>query len=107
MNAILRRELKAAYFNAPIAYVYILVAVKALITNGLYMSLSVLSARVEMREFFAIMPFVLAIFMPAISMRLWAEDRRQGTFEMLRTMPLTVWQLVAGPSLACCSSPLR
>ncbi|MEC7751100.1 MAG: Gldg family protein [Myxococcota bacterium] len=97
MNAILRRELKA-YFNAPIAYVYILVFV--LITNGLYMSSVFLSKRVEMREFFAIMPFVLAIFMPAISMRLWAEDRRQGTFEMLRTMPLTVWQLVAGKFLA-------
>ena len=47
MNAILRRELKA-YFNAPIAYVYILVFV--LITNGLYMSSVFLSKRVEMRD---------------------------------------------------------
>lgn len=97
MNAILRRELKA-YFNAPIAYVYILVFV--LITNGLYMSSVFLSKRVEMREFFAIMPFVLAIFMPAISMRLWAEDRRQGTFEMLRTMPISVGHLVLGKFFA-------
>jgi ABC-2 type transport system permease protein len=91
LRAIYTRELKA-YFNAPIAYVFILVFV--LLNNGLFMAGFFFNMTAEMRGFFGLMPWILAIFMPAVSMRLWAEDRRQGTFEMLRTMPVSVTHLV-------------
>ena len=96
-TALFRRELNA-YFTAPIAYVYVLVF--AVLNTGLFMSTFFFMKRAEMREFFAFMPWILAIFMPAVSMRLWAEDRRQGTFELLRTLPVTVTQLVVAKFLA-------
>ena len=96
-TALFRRELKA-YFTAPVAYVYVLVF--AVLNTGLFMSTFFFMKRAEMREFFAFMPWILAIFMPAVSMRLWAEDRRQGTFELLRTLPVSVAQLVGAKFLA-------
>ena len=96
-TALFRRELKA-YFTAPIAYVYVLVF--AVLNTGLFMSTFFFMKRAEMREFFAFMPWILAIFMPAVSMRLWAEDRRQGTFELLRTLPVSVAQLVCAKFLS-------
>lgn len=90
-KALFQRELKA-YFNAPIAYVFVLVF--AVLNTGLFMATFFFMKRAEMREFFTFMPWILAIFMPAVSMRLWAEDRRQGTFELLRTLPVQVSQLV-------------
>lgn len=96
-GVIFRREL-AAYFNSPIAYIFIIVFL--VLTAGLYMTPFFLQGQADMRGFFGLLPFFLLIFIPAISMRLWAEDRRAGTFELLMTLPLRASEVMAGKYLA-------
>lgn len=90
-STIFKREF-AAYFNSPIAYVYIIVFL--LITSGLYMSTFFLMERADMRSYFAMMPLVLAVFIPAITMRLWAEERNLGTLSLLLSLPMKSVMLV-------------
>ena len=54
----------------------------------------------SMRTFFGIFPWVAAVVLPAVSMRLWAEDRRQATFELLMTLPLPTWKVALGKYFA-------
>ncbi|MBE7491226.1 MAG: ABC-2 transporter permease [Planctomycetes bacterium] len=54
----------------------------------------------SMRTFFGVFPWVAAVVVPAVSMRLWAEDRRQATFELLMTLPIPTWQVALGKYLA-------
>ena len=94
---IFRREL-GAYFNSAIAYIFLIVF--SMVTCGVYMLSFFLVSRVEMRSFFGILPFMLIVFVPAITMRLWAEDRKSGTYELLLTFPMKTYQLVLGKFLA-------
>ncbi len=50
----------------------------------------------SMRTFFGVFPWVAAVVLPAVAMRLWAEDRRQATFEMLMTLPIPTWKVALG-----------
>jgi ABC-2 type transport system permease protein len=54
----------------------------------------------SMRTFFGIFPWVAAVVVPAVSMRLWSEDRRQATFEMLMTLPIPTWKIALGKYFA-------
>lgn len=90
---IFRREL-ASYFNSPIAYIFIIVFL--VLTAGLYMMDFFLAGQADMRGLFDNLPLFLIFFIPAISMRLWAEDRRSGTFELLMTLPLKGSQVMLG-----------
>jgi ABC-type uncharacterized transport system involved in gliding motility auxiliary subunit/ABC-type transport system involved in multi-copper enzyme maturation permease subunit len=92
-RSIFAREM-SAYFNSPIAYIFIIVFV--VLNAGLYMSQFFLIGSADMRSFFFFMPVVLCVFVPAITMRLWAEERRGNTFEMLLTFPMETCQLVLG-----------
>lgn len=94
---IFRREL-AAYFNSPIAYIFIIVFL--VLTGGLYMMPFFLMGQADMRDFFMQLPLFLIFFVPAISMRLWAEDKRSGTFELLMTLPLRSSDVMLGKYLA-------
>jgi ABC-2 type transport system permease protein len=94
---IFRREL-AAYFNSPIAYIFIIVFL--VLTAGLYMTPFFLQGQADMRGFFGNLPLFLIFFIPAISMRLWAEDRRSGTFELLMTLPLRAADVMLGKYFA-------
>ncbi len=94
---IFRREL-GAYFNSAIAYIFLIVF--AMVTCGLYMLSFFLIGRVEMRGFFGMLPMILIVFVPAITMRLWAEDRKAGTYELLLTFPMRTTHLVLGKFLA-------
>jgi len=53
-----------------------------------------------MRTFFGVFPWVAAVVLPAVAMRLWAEDRRQATFEMLMTLPIPTWKVALGKYFA-------
>ncbi len=88
-----RREL-GAYFNSAIAVIFLIVFV--VFTNGLFMMQFFQIGKSDMRALFYALPFVLNIFVPAISMRLWAEDRRGNTFELLLTFPMKPSALVLG-----------
>ena len=94
---IFRREL-SGYFNSPIAVIFLIVF--AVFSNGLFMMLFFQIGKLDMRPFFGSLPYTLNIFIPAIAMRLWAEDRRGGTFELLLTFPMRPHELVLGKYFA-------
>lgn len=96
-RALLRREL-ASYFQTPVAYVVGVVFLG--VTASLFFSVFFLFERAEMRQFFGLLPLLLAIMMPALSMRLIAEERRRGTYELLVTLPLRDSDVVIAKFLA-------
>lgn len=94
---VFKRE-AAAYFNAAIAYIFIIVFV--LIAGGLFMTQFFIIGLAEMRPFFLMLPYILAVFMPAVTMRLWAEEKRGNTLELLLTFPMKTQEIVLGKFLA-------
>jgi ABC-type transport system involved in multi-copper enzyme maturation permease subunit len=94
---IFRREF-AAYFNSPIAYIFIIAFL--VLNSGLFMTGFFLNGTADLRGFFGQLPIFLIFFIPAVSMRLWAEDKRLGTFEMLMTLPLRTRDVMLGKYLA-------
>ena len=94
---IFKREM-AAYFNSPIAYIFIIVFLA--LNAGLYMTSFFLQGQADMRQLFSSLPLFLIFFIPALTMRLWAEDRRSGTFELLMTLPMRTGEVMAGKYLA-------
>ena len=98
-TAMVRREF-AGYFRTPLAYVFLAVfnafAVSlAFSVGGLYES-----GIASLDRFFLYHPWLWAFLAPAAGARLWAEERRQGTIELLLTWPITVWQAALGKFLA-------
>ncbi len=96
---IFRREL-ASYFNTPLASVFLVIF---LFLSGLFtFNIGGLYDRgqADLRPFFQFLPWLFLFLVPAISMRLWAEERRTGTIELLVTLPFTVVDLVIGKFLA-------
>ena len=98
-SSIFRREF-SGYFSTPIAYVFIVIF---LFMNGVFtFFMGDLFARgqADLEPFFTWHPWLYLFLIPALSMRLWAEDRRSGTVELLMTLPVTVWQAVLAKYLA-------
>jgi ABC-2 type transport system permease protein len=91
---IARRELKS-YFASPIAYVFgaLFLALIGYLTAP---DMLVHGRPATMQEFFSYLPILFVVFLPALTMRLWAEERKLGTIELLMTFPVTVWQLIVG-----------
>jgi ABC-2 type transport system permease protein len=95
--AVIKKELKG-YFNSPIAYIFIIVFLT--LSSWLFFRGFFLIGQAEMRPFFSLMPWLFLFFVPAISMRLWAEERKLGTVEVLMTLPLRDWEAILGKFLA-------
>ncbi len=96
---IFRREV-AAYFNSPIAYIFIILFVFILAFLFFVFFPFFTQSNPDLRRFFAWFPWVLTFFIPAVTMRLWSEERRSGTIELLMTWPLQAWEIVIGKYLA-------
>ncbi len=97
--SILKREL-GGYFVTPVAYVFIVIF---LLLSGFFtFQLGDLYDRgqADLAPFFGWHPWLYLFLIPAISMRLWAEERKSGTIELLMTLPVTLWQAVLGKFLA-------
>jgi ABC-2 type transport system permease protein len=94
---IMKKELRS-YFVSPVAY--IVITFFLLVTGFLFFMTFFLYGRAELRGFFQILPLTLAIVIPAITMRLLSEEKNTGSFEMLLTLPVSVWDVVAGKVLA-------
>lgn len=97
--AIFRRELRA-YFATPVAYVFIVVF---LVLSGVFtfqMGGFFERGRADMVALFSSLPVLFMVLVPAIGMRLWADERRSGTIEMLMTLPVSMGQAVLGKFLA-------
>ena len=99
LAVIARREL-AAYFGAPLAYVFIVVflAMSGALTFKVGYLLE--TGVAELGAFFRFHPWLYLFLMPAIGMRLWAEERKTGTIEFLMTLPVTPAEAVIGKFLA-------
>ena len=94
---IMKRELKS-FFTGPIAY--IVIGLYLLITGILFFSTFFIYNRAELRQFFSLMPVILSFFVPALTMRLFAEEKRVGSIETLMTLPVTEVNVVTGKYLA-------
>jgi ABC-2 type transport system permease protein len=92
-----RREIRT-YFNSPVAY--IVVPVFVIITGYLFFTQLFLEKQADMRGFFNIMPLLFMFMIPAITMRLLADEKASGTLELLITMPVRDSEVVIGKFLA-------
>jgi ABC-2 type transport system permease protein len=96
---ILRREL-ASYFATPLAYVFILIFLVLAASLTFFLGGFFERGQADLIPFFNFHPWLYLFLVPAISMRLWAEDRKTGTIELLLTQPISLWQAVLGKFLA-------
>lgn len=96
---IAKREL-GSYFTSPVAYIFLVIFL--LLTGFFTFTAGQFFERGEagLGAFFGWHPWLYLVLVPAIGMRLWAEERRSGTLELLMTMPITPWQAIAGKFLA-------
>lgn len=90
---IIQKELRI-YFNSPLAYVFIVVYL--VVSGWLFFRGFFIANQATMREFFNIMPFLFLFFVPAITMRLWAQEKKMGTVETLLTFPVKDIEIVLG-----------
>ena len=91
--SILKKEL-ADYFFSPIAYIVIVIFL--FVTGWLFFSTFFLFNQASMRNFFSLLPIIFSFVMPAITMRLFSEELRQGSYELLITLPLTHRNIIVG-----------
>ena len=99
VTAIMRRELQG-YFATPLAYVFIVIF---LVLAGWFtfnFGNFYNGGQASLAPFFNYHPWLYLFLVPALSMRLWAEEHKTGTIELLMTLPLDVWQSVAGKFIA-------
>ncbi|HUA39827.1 MAG TPA: ABC transporter permease [Candidatus Sulfopaludibacter sp.] len=103
IKTIARREL-GAYFASPLAYVFIVIFLLLCgfftFMVGTRMGTFFEHGQASLDTFFIWHPWFYLFLVPAVGMRLWAEERRVGTLELLLTMPITSWQAIAGKFLA-------
>jgi len=99
IRIIARREL-AAYFESPVAYVFLVIFL--LLAGFFTFTFGGFFERGEasLGAFFAWMPWLFLLLVPAVGMRLWSDERRLGTIELLLTLPVTTWQAILGKFLA-------
>ena len=99
IRTVARREMRA-YFNSPIAYVFLLAFVGAALSTFFNIEAFFSRGRADVRGLFEAIPMLLLLLVPALTMRLWAEEQKQGTLEVLLTLPVKEHELVAGKFLA-------
>jgi ABC-2 type transport system permease protein len=99
IKAVMKREL-GGYFTSPIAYVFLVIFL--LLTGFFTYTVGNFFERGEasLVSFFTWHPWLYLFLVPAVGMRLWSEERRLGTLELLLTMPITAWQAIVGKFLA-------
>jgi ABC-2 type transport system permease protein len=101
MKSIILREIKS-FFGSPIGYLVIAIF---LIINGFFLwvfegEYNILNTGfADLTPFFTLAPWILIFLIPAVTMRSFSDEKRQGTLELLLTKPLSVWQIVSGKFL--------
>jgi ABC-2 type transport system permease protein len=99
MLAIYRREL-LSYVTTPTAYVFVAVFLFSIGLFTFQVGGLFEARRADLSAFFAFHPWIFMVFLPAVAMRLWAEETRSGAIELLMTLPAPTWSLVLGKFLA-------
>jgi ABC-2 type transport system permease protein len=96
---IFRREL-ASYFATPLAYVFIVIFLVMAGATAFFVGNFFDRGQADLLPFFTYHPWLYMVLIPALSMRLWAEERKSGTIELFLTLPISVWEAVLGKFLA-------
>lgn len=99
LSTIIKREL-AGYFSSPIAYVFIVIF---LVLGGFFTFMVggfLPRGEADLQVFFAWLPWLYLFLVPAVGMRMWSEERRLGTIELLLTLPVAPWQAILAKFLA-------
>jgi ABC-2 type transport system permease protein len=99
VSIIMRREL-ASYFATPLAYVFILIFLVLANAFTFYLGGFYERGQADLQPFFNFHPWLYLFLIPAISMKLWAEERKSGSIELLMTQPVTLWEAVLGKFFA-------
>jgi ABC-2 type transport system permease protein len=96
---VMKRELMA-YFATPLAYIFIVIFLALAGSFTFFLGNFFERGQADLESFFVFHPWLYLFLVPAIAMRLWAEERRTGTIELLMTLPITSFQAVLGKFLA-------
>ncbi len=99
VRVIFRRELRS-YFATPLAYVFIVIFLVLASVFTFQVGGFFERGQADLQPFFRWHPWIYLVLIPAVSMRLWAEERNSGSIELLMTLPLHLWQAVLGKFLA-------
>jgi ABC-2 type transport system permease protein len=99
ISTVFRRELQS-YFATPVAYVFIVIFLILSSAFTFYLGGFYERGQADLLPFFNFLPWLYLFLVPAVSMRLWSEERKSGTIELLLTLPITMWQAVVGKFLA-------
>lgn len=99
LTTIFKRELRA-YFATPVAYVFIVIFLVLTGVATFYMGSFYERGQADLEPFFQFHPWLYMFLLPAISMRLWSEERKAGTLELLLTLPVPLGAAVVGKFLA-------
>lgn len=99
IKAIFKREF-AAYFATPVAYVFIVIFLFLMGVFTFYIGAFYERNQADLEPFFRFHPWLYLFLIPAIAMRLWSEERKSGTIELLMTLPVPPWQAVIAKFLA-------
>jgi ABC-2 type transport system permease protein len=99
INTIMKREL-SGYFGSPVAYVFIVIFLLLVGFFTFYISSFFEVGQADLQSFFQWHPWVFMFLIPAIAMRLWAEERRLGTIELVLTLPVSPAEVIMGKFLA-------
>ena len=97
VRLLVKKEWKES-FNSPMPYIFL--GVFFLIMGWFFVSALFLIGQASLEDFFTPLPLLLIFFIPAVSMRLWAEDKRTGTFELLMTLPMRTRDVMLGKYFA-------
>ncbi|MBI2978402.1 MAG: ABC transporter permease, partial [Rhodospirillales bacterium] len=96
---IAKREI-ASYFATPLAYIFIVIFLALTGAFAFYVGGFFIREQADLEPFFVYHPWLYLMLIPAVAMRLWAEERKTGTIEVLMTLPVTTTEAVLGKYLA-------
>jgi ABC-2 type transport system permease protein len=99
VGIIMRREL-ASYFATPLAYVFIFIFLVLANVFTFYLGGFYERGQADLNPFFTFHPWLYLFLIPALAMKLWAEERKSGSIELLMTQPVQLWEAVLGKFLA-------
>jgi len=96
---VMKREL-SGYFSTPVAYVIIIIFLLLSMSFAFWLGRILDAGDSSLWTFFNFLPWFFVVLAPAIGMKLWSEEHRLGTVELLMTLPVTAWQCIVGKFLA-------
>ena len=99
LGVLIKREF-VSYFTTPVAWVFLMIFVSLAGMLTFYTGNFFARGQADLQSFFLFHPWLYVLLIPAVSMRMWAEERRSGTIEMLMTLPVSTGELVLGKFFA-------